>query len=207
MAEPREPPTFEDAIQAFLSWVEQVQNFEVIDPVTGLLRPFVVADDMKKYFEEEGYRKLNKIIAAHNFPPSGSLWHDDIIPDNVAIFCTLLSISKGWWMKQFCHHGDLSDKALPFKPIRPPQNWPVGADFLPQFCEAQWKFCAQVLRAPFINKRFAKEMVLPIVFKKTLNTEGSSACLWLIKIHPSYNELITEAEKEVRASLSVKIHK
>jgi len=200
MAEPREPPNYEDAIQAFRSWVEQVQTFEVIDPDTQLSRPFVAAEDMRNYFEQDGYRKLKRVIAAH-FPDSGSLWHDDIIPDNVAVFCTLLSISKGWWMKQFCHHSDLSDTALPFNPIRPPQNWPPGAHFLPEFCDAQWKFCAQALRAPFINKRFATEMVLPITFKQTLNTEGSSACLWLVKIHPSYNKLLSEAEKEVRASL------
>lgn len=198
MAEPREPPNYEDAIQAFLSWVEQIQKFEVVDPDRQLLRPFVAAEDMRKHFEEDDYRRLRKIVAAHSFSNSGSLWHDDVVPDNVAVFCTLLSISKGWWMKQFCHHGDLSDTALPFNPTRPPQNWPAGADFLPTFCEAQWTFCAQTLRAPFIDKRFAKEMVLPIVFKETLNTEGSSACLWLIKIHPSYNKLITEREKQVR---------
>lgn len=193
--------------RAFLSWVEQVQSFEVIDPETRILRPFVAAEDMRSHFEQDDYRWLKKAIAAHNFPNSNNLWHDDIIPDNVAVFCTLLSISKGWWMKQFCHHGGLSDTALPFNPTRPPHNWPVGADFLPQFCEAQWRFCAQVLRAPFINKRFAKEMVLPIVFKETLNTEGSSACLRLIKIHPSYNKLISEAEKKVRAYLCFCIYR
>lgn len=200
MGEPREPPNYEDAIQAFLSWVDGVQSFEVIDPDTHLMRPFVVAADMRKHFEEDNHRKLKKLISVH-FPDPGSLWADDIVPDNVAVFCTLLSISKGWWMKKFCHHGDLSDAALPFDPTRPPPNWPAqGAEFLPQFCQAQWKFCAPVLRAPFVGKRFPKDMVLPIIFKQTLNTEGSSASLWLIKIHPSYNNLISEADKEVRVS-------
>jgi hypothetical protein len=197
MGEPREPPDYEDAIQAFRAWVDGAQSFEVIDPDAPLLRPLVVVDDVRIYFEEDNHRALKKLISIH-FPDAGSLWEDDIVPNNVAIFCTLLSISKGWWMKQFCHHGDLSDTALPFDPTRPPRSWPPGADFLPQFCEAQWRFCAPVLRAPFVGKRFPKDMVLPIIFKETLNTEGSSASLWRIELHPFYNHLISEEAKEVR---------
>jgi hypothetical protein len=198
MGEPREAPDYEDAVRAFRSWVEGAQSVEVIDPDAQIMRPFVAADDIRRYFEEDKHRKLEKLISAH-FPEPGNLWNDDIVPDNTAVFSILLTISKGRWMKQFCHHSDLSDNALPFDPKRPPPNWPTqGADFLPQFCDAQWKFCAPVLRAPFVGKRFPKDMVLPIVFKRTLNTEGSSACLWLIKIHPSYNQLVPEEEKEVR---------
>ncbi len=199
MEEPREPPSYDDSIQNFLSWVEAVQQFEPIEPDTSPRRPFVVADDVRRLFEEDDHRKLKKIISVH-FPDPGNLWKDDIIPNNVAVFCTLLSISKGWWMKKFCHHSDLSDTALPFDPKRPPPNWPQKADFLQQFCEAQWRFCAPVLRAPLIEQRFAKDIVLPIVSKKNLNTEGSSASLWLIEIHSSYNDLISKVDKEVRVA-------
>jgi hypothetical protein len=168
MGEPREPPDYEDAIQAFRAWVDGAQSFEVIDPDAPLLRPLVVVDDVRIYFEEDNHRALKKLISIH-FPDAGSLWEDDIVPNNVAI-----------------------------DPTRPPRSWPPGADFLPQFCEAQWRFCAPVLRAPFVGKRFPKDMVLPIIFKETLNTEGSSASLWRIELHPFYNHLISEEAKEVR---------
>lgn len=197
MGEPREPPNYEDAIQAFLAWLDAVQSFEVVDPETSLRRPFVAVDDIRAYFDQDNHGKLKKLISVH-FPEPDNLWEDDIVPDNVAVFCTLLSISKGWWMKNFCHYDDLSDTALPLDPRRPPSNWPAQADFLPRFCEAQWKFCAPLLRAPLIGKRFPKDIVLPIVFKETLSTKGSSASLWLINIHPSYNYLISAADKEVR---------
>ncbi|KFY93298.1 hypothetical protein V500_03785 [Pseudogymnoascus sp. VKM F-4518 (FW-2643)] len=198
MGEPREPPNYEEDVRAFLAWVDGAQKFEVIDPDpepgdTGM-RPFVVKDDILEYFEDD-CRRLKTLISLHF--PVRDVWKDDVIPDKVAVFCTLLSISKGWWIKPFRHHDGLSDIALPFDPTRPPPDWPEqGADFLPQFCEAQWKFCAPVLSKPFMDKRFPKDMVLPIVFKKTLNKEGSSASLWLIKIHPSCNNLISKADKE-----------
>lgn len=202
MGEPREPPNYEDDVQAFLAWVDGAQKFEVIDPDpepgnTGM-RPFVLKDDILEYFEKDDCRRLKTLISLHFPDPNRIVFKDDIIPDKVAVFCTLLSISKGSWIKPFRHHGGLSDIALPFDPTRPPPDWPEqGVEFLPQFCEAQWKFCAPVLSKPFADRRFPKDMVLPIVFKKTLNKEGSSASLWLIKIHPSCNNLISKADKEV----------
>lgn len=198
MGELREPPDYEDDLQAFRAWVDGAQNFEVVDPDSNTgMRPFVVKNDILGYFEKDEYRRLKRLISLHF--PNGGVWKDDIIPNWVAVFCTLLSISKGSWIKHFRHyHGNLSDMALPFDPTKPPSGWPEErADFLLEFCKAQWKFCAPVLSKPFVDQRFPKDMVLPIVFKKTLNTEGSSASLWLIKIHPSCNDLISEAEKEV----------
>lgn len=197
MGEPLEAPDYEDVIQAFSAWVDGAKSYEVIDPDTNLLRPFIVADDLLNHFKQDNSRKLKKIIVVHFPAGADSLFADDVVPNNVAVFSILLSISKGRWMKQFRHHNHLSDTALPFDPSSPPPNWPQKADFLLDFCEAQWPFCAPVLSAPFVGKRFHKDMVLPIVWKQTLNTEGSSASLWLIKIHPSYNKLISEADKVV----------
>jgi hypothetical protein len=80
MGEPRELSDYEDTIQAFRLWVERVQSIEVIDPDTQLMRPFAVADDIRKYFEEDKHRKLEKLISAH-FPEPGNLWKDDTVPD------------------------------------------------------------------------------------------------------------------------------
>jgi hypothetical protein len=201
MEEPREPPTFEEVVQSFLSWVETVPTAEVIDPATSNSRPFVTADDMKKYFVENNYRRLRHLIRVHD-SPSQDVFKDDIVPNYTAVFCTLLTIGKGWWIQHFRHHTSLSDAALPFDSKSRPSNWPQGkdADFLEEFCDAQWKFCAPVVSKPFVGKKFPPNMVLPIVSKENLNTEGSSASLWRIKIHPSYNKLITESDKRVRSA-------
>lgn len=172
-------------------------------PDTSITHRFVATDDAKQYLVEDNYRRLKRLIqAVHPNARSvaGSLREDDIVPRNVAVFCILLSVGKGWWMEQFRHHSSLSDAALPFDEKSPPSNWPLSGDgdFLQKFCDAQWKFCAPVLSAPFMLKEFPPNMVLPIIHKEILNTKGNNPSLWLIKIHPSYNKLITEAEKRVR---------
>lgn len=142
---------------------------------------------------------MYEIIAAL-FPNSDAIYPEDIFPDKLAVFCTLLKTSRGRWIEHFKQYDTLSDTALPFSPTNPPQNWPdTGNDqeFLQKFCQEQWKFRVPIFRKPIVERRFHKDQVLPIIFKKALNS-GSSASLWLIKIHPAYNQLITEDEKKVQ---------
>jgi hypothetical protein len=209
MAEPWDLQPYGDGIPTFLSWVNRVQHFEIVDPFTSL-RTFVVADDMRQYFMEDNYRDLKRLISTL-FPDArslaGGLRENDIVPHNVAVFCTLLTIGKGWWMNYFRYYRSLSDAALPFDPASPLRDWPENADFLPQFCEAQWKFCAPVFRRPFAEQQFPPDRILPIISKEALNTDGSIVSLWRIKIHPSYNYLITEADKTVHIPLCPQIQR
>jgi hypothetical protein len=160
---------------------------------------FVPEGKVKAYLEANDQEKLKEIIAAL-FPQGDGIYPNDVLPDNIAVFCTLLQISKGRWMKYFRHHRSLRDAALPFDPRSKPPDWPKDTgdpDFLKKFCEEQWKFCVPVMRQPFGDEHFPKDLILPIVYKKLLDS-GGSAILWQIKLHPAYNNLITEEEKAVR---------
>jgi hypothetical protein len=206
MEDSGQQPDFQPSIQSFLSFLDRASSFEVInpDPPEGpTIIEFAVRDKIREYLEGNDQEKLNQIIAAL-FPRGDGIWPNDILPNNIAVFCTLLKISKGRWIKHFRHHESLSDARLPFNPKSQPLNWPEDTgdpDFLNKFCEEQWKYCVPVIREPFVDKHFPKETILPIVYKKSLSS-GGSATLWLVRLHPAYNKLISEAEKAVRSMFS-----
>jgi hypothetical protein len=204
MEDPQRQPDYEPSIQSFLSFLDRVSAFEVVNPdppEDPTRRAFAVLEKVRTYFDENGQEKLYQIITAL-FPQGDGIWPNDVLPNNIAVFCTLLKISKGRWMKHFRHHESLSDARLPFDPIRQPLNWPEDTgdpNFLRKFCEEQWKFCVPPLRQPFVDKHFPKDTILPIVYKKEI-CAGGSATLWKIKLHPTYNKLVSEEEKEVRST-------
>lgn len=201
MATPPGQPDYAPAIQKFHSWVKRNYSLEVIDPRTTepVFLEFIALSDLKQYFEENDHRRLTDIITAL-FPHNEDIFPDDIFPEKLAVFCTLLNISKGGWIEHFRQYDTLGDTALPFSPTNRPADWPEAPDdqeFLQKFCQEQWKFCVPLMKRPFAEKRFHKDQVLPIVYKKALNT-GGSATLWLIKLHPAHNQLITDDEKKVQ---------
>jgi len=71
MAEPWDLQPYGDGVPTFLSWVNRVQHFEIVDPLTSL-RTFVAADDMRQYFMEDNYRDLKRLISTL-FPDARSL--------------------------------------------------------------------------------------------------------------------------------------
>ena len=206
MEDPGQQPDFQLSIQSFLSFLDRSSCFEVIEPESldgPILCGFTVRDKVRGYLEGNDQERLKQIIA-DLFPRGDGIWWNDILPNNIAVFCTLLKISKGWWIKHFRHHESLSDARLPFDPKSHPPNWPEDTgdpDFLKKFCEEQWKYCVPVFRQPFVDKHFPKQTILPIVYKKSLSS-GGSATLWLIRLHPTYNKLLSEAEKTVRSIIS-----
>jgi hypothetical protein len=206
MEDSGQQPDFQPSIQSFLSFLDRASSFEVInpDPPEGpTIIEFAVRDKIREYLEGNDQEKLNQIIA-DLFPRGDGIWPNDILPNNIAVFCTLLKISKGRWIKHFRHHESLSDARLPFNPKSQPLNWPEDTgdpDFLNKFCEEQWKYCVPVIREPFVDKHFPKDTILPIVYKKSLSS-GGSATLWLIRLHPACNKLVSEAEKAVRSIFS-----
>jgi hypothetical protein len=206
MEDPQEQPDYADAIQAFLSFIKRVYQAEIVDPdpqrpVTPV---FIPINEIQEYFEKNDQRRLKQVIAAL-FPSGNGIFHNDVLPNYIKVFCILLHISKGKWMTYFRHHATLSDSALPFDPSSPPSKWPINTkdpDFLRKFCDAQWKFCPPEMSQPFIDRHFENDRILPITFKEILKT-GGSATVSLIKVHPSYNKLIKEDEKKVSAPLDL----
>jgi hypothetical protein len=199
-------PDFQPSIQSFLSFLDRSSSFEVTEPESldgPILNSFTVRDRVREYLEGNDHERMNQIIA-DLFPRGDGIWWNDILPDNIAVFCTLLKISKGQWIKHFRRHDSLSDARLPFDPRSHPPNWPEDTgdpDFLRKFCKEQWKYCVPVFRQPFMDKHFPKQTILPIVYKKSLSS-GGSATLWRIRLHPAYNKLLSEADKVVRSTIS-----
>jgi len=195
-------PDYERSIQTLLSWFTRSYAQEVIDPDASIpkTQAFMPIDEVKNYLSENRHSKLREILSVL-FPDSDDVIPSDIVPNYVAVFCILLQISEGKYMKHFRSYDSLRDDALPFDPHRPPPNWPKNTSdpaFLQKFCDHQWKFCVPVLQRPLSDKHFESDRVLPITFKQTLST-GASASLWLIKLHPSYNGLVQRDATAVRS--------
>ncbi|TVY55320.1 Aurora kinase A [Lachnellula cervina] len=198
MTKTRDQRNYEKAIQGFHSWMNRRYTLEVFDPERSppSTRLFMVMNEVQSYLTDNNHQKLKGIIDVL-FEDSDGVILTDIIPDYVAVFCILLKINKGHYIKHFTRYGPLSDAKLPFDSRTPPQYWPLGdsdQDFLAKFCEHQWTFCTPSLPPATSDKYFDSKTVLPITFKKTLQS-GSSANLSLIHIHPRYNRLFLEQER------------
>ncbi|KAF4628548.1 hypothetical protein G7Y89_g9603 [Cudoniella acicularis] len=187
---------YEQPIQAFLAFLERSYAYEVVDndANSSRLQEFMPMDRVKKYLEENRQRRLKQIIAVlcPGKESNDDILPSDILPNYVAVFCTLLQISKGIWITHFRRYDSLRDVALPFNPQHPPANWPANAgepNFLQTFCDQQMRFCVPTLQRSMSEKHFEPDRVLPIIFKETLAT-GGSARLWMIRLYPSYNKLL-----------------
>lgn len=158
-------------------------------------------NEIQDYFGAQHYAELRDILAA--LFPDGHILPKEIFPKYVAVFCALLCIGKGHYIEHFKHYESLSDTSLPFDPESPPAHWPNTAgdsDFLRKFSKAQWKFCARKWE-DLSDKHYDSEQILPIIYKKRISS-GGSANIWLVKIHPFYNRLISEDAKLVSIVLS-----
>lgn len=196
-------PGWDAAINRFVEQVDRCRAEEILDPTSTpqRTRPFVPIDEIKAYFEDQQCTEFFSILSAL-FPSGLKIYPKEILPKYTAVFCILLYIGRGQYIDYFRHYNSLSDAALPFNPAHPPANIPHAAEdpgFLNRFCEEQWRFCAQVLEDNLEDKHFESERVLPIISKQRL-AGGRSANLWKIKIHPSYNKIISKEEKAVRFS-------
>jgi hypothetical protein len=193
-------------ISRFLEFVETQCEFEILDPgdpdtsTLRLTRPFMPLDRIQAYFQELNYLRLRAILS--ELFPNTYVNPKDIVPKYTAVFSTLLCAQKGNFILHFTQYNNLSDTHLPFDPDSPPAHLPQTGDsnFLQDFCQRQWKFCAANLE-DLSKKRFEGDRVLPIIFKEKLGG-GGTAILWLIKVYPYYNGLLTEDCKIVRFHLN-----
>jgi len=202
-----EQQNWKPSIERFLGFViDRNCTHEIIEPGDSddcppkKTRPFMPLDQIQYYFGAHNYSELRGVLAAL-FSPDDLIPPRDIYPKYIAVFCTLLCIGKGSYIKHFKHHESLSDTSLPFDPASPPAHWPSSArdsSFLHEFCQAQWKFCARVWE-DLSDKHYDSEQILPIVSKTRLSG-GGSANIWRVKIHPFYNKLISEDDKLVSLS-------
>jgi hypothetical protein len=205
--DPGEQPSWEGPIARFLEFVNDKHcELEIVEPEDSeastpeTTRPFMPLDRVQHYFKDQHFTELRAVLEA--LFPREAINPTSIFPRYTAVFCTLLCIGRGKWIKYFKHHEALRDTNLPFDPEHLPAHAPPAAgdpSFWHDFCGAQWKFCARVME-DLSDKHIESERILPIISKKRL-AGGGSANIWLVEIHPYYNKLITDEAKIVRITL------
>jgi hypothetical protein len=201
MAQPDHP-----LVRDFLVWVNQAREYALLEPSGQDRRAFVPMQKVQGHFEEEDLRRLMDILHAVFFPEPPPLYAENIFPKYVAIFCILLHIGKGRYIREFAEHESLCDNRLPFDLANPPAKFPPSTEdpnFFSKFCEEQWRWCTPIFQRLMLNESFEARRVLPITFMEELG-DGSSAKLYKIKIHKAYNSLRPDDSKDVSVPTSAK---
>lgn len=204
MADHQEQPDQDIRVQAFLEWMNRNYCFEILGfdhPNKPTKQKFLPKDAVITDLGTQAGRKLLEGTIEAVVPVKNNLLPtpEDILPNYIQVFCTLLNISEGQWIDWFRRYENLQDSSLPFASGNSPPHWPkdtTDGKFLEKFSKEQWKFCVPELKKPLFDRYFHEDQVLPIISKKFL-ANGSTATLWKIKLHPSYNKLINEEEKKV----------
>ncbi|CAG8948909.1 hypothetical protein HYFRA_00002035 [Hymenoscyphus fraxineus] len=181
-------------ISRFHEFVRENCEFEIINPESVDLqkRQFMPLDKVRSYFEGNNCYELRAILN-DIFGPADHIDPRHILRSHTAVFCILLCTGRGGAIKLFKSHDSLSDLNLPFDPERPPAHLPDtpnDPNFLYEFCEKQWVFCAARLEG-LSDKHFDGNRILPIIHKKKIG-EGATAVIWLIELYPYYNGLIED---------------
>ncbi|TQS36500.1 hypothetical protein Golomagni_03046 [Golovinomyces magnicellulatus] len=177
------------------SWIEILADLELDER-----EKFLPLDAVKTYFTARDSKKMRNLenllseVFAMEFPPTNA---DLMLRDHTAIFCILLRIGRGKYIKYFTGHEELSDKRLPFDLAHPPRSFPnVKGDstFLREFCDVQRSYCVPMLDAHMLHRHFGDQQLLPITLKKRLPTRGLARA-HIIEIYGPYNKIIRESEK------------
>jgi hypothetical protein len=136
MAEPDHHPV----IRGFFDWVRRARSYAILEPTGQERRAFVPIQKIETYFTERDRQSLNEILDAVFILEDPPLYAENIVPKYTAVFCILLHINKGRYIKDFTKYGALSDAGLPFDPANPPPRFPTSSEdpnFFSRFCDEQ----------------------------------------------------------------------
>jgi hypothetical protein len=176
-----------DPIGNFLGWLNENEIQAVGDNDSHAGASFVSLGAVKSYLERNHRDRLTDILNAL-FEDSGGPDHTDLLSNYLAVFCILLQIGRGRFIKHFVDH-EIHD-LYEFSPEHIPPKFPSvpgDEEFYQRFCEAQWRFCVPDFKEN-MNRVFHDRRTLPIVEKQPVAT-GGSAQVFTIKIHKSYDKL------------------
>lgn len=188
-------PDHESTIQEFLGFLRSAACEGALGSDPAAKPQFVPIDRITERVQDT--KRLLKLLEAlfrnreHNFYP------EIIQKDFPRVFCTLLSIGRATFIENFIEDS-LSDKLLPFRE-KPPQ-FPIATeapDFWDSFEKKQWMFCPATFENSTPKLRFEEKLILPIIHKEKI-TEGGSAAIHKIQIHPAYNRLRPYSEDLVQ---------
>jgi hypothetical protein len=154
----------------------QVLAFDAYSPLPG--RAFVPKVSLREYLSHDKVKTLLKFCGL-----SVVDWHT-IHTHYLTVFVILLGIGKGKYITHFRSHDALADDQLPF---HTGSNWPsVCLKFYDKFDDAQWRFCAQELRADRLDDRmFLWKRIIPIT-SKTMLKDSADSETYRVEIHPDY---------------------
>lgn len=191
-------------INEFLDWLRKNQSYSVKDHQTDERAAFVPISAVTSYLKED--EKLQYILDALFHPEEGPD-ADIVLPNYVAIFCTLIEIGKGPTIEHFVKQG-LHDQHLPFDPKHILPDFPPDTGdgtFYRRFCEKQWRFWVPDFERG-MERHFPDKTLLPIIKKREV-AKGGSARLFEVKVHSSYNKLLPEKACHVPHSSQVHLPK
>lgn len=185
------------ALAEYFSW-EREAWVEILADVDGDEREhFLPLESLKSYFTmcDDWHRKNLDCILAEVFqtdlPPIDA---DLILRDHAAVFCILLNINRAQHIEHFACFEELSDRRLPFDITRPPRHFPRHPEFLSEFCAVQKRYCVPIFDAHMLHKHFESQRLLPITFRRPLNTRGTPRTA-IIGIYKLNNHITTAAAK------------
>jgi hypothetical protein len=176
-----------DPIKDFLKWLKENEIQAVSDDDTRSGARFVSLGAVKSHLESDQRERLTDILD-DLFGDSGGPDHADLLTNYLAVFCSLLQVGKGRYIKHFVDH-EIHD-LYEFSPEQIPPKFPPvlrDEDIYRVFCEAQWKFYVPDFKEN-MNRVFNNRRTLPIVKKEPLAT-GASATVSIITLHNSYDKL------------------
>lgn len=151
---------------SFRQWVPSVSKLGVNG--FGKESKYVPATELTAYWCEE--QLLHDIIDAIN--PVMSVPYQTITEQYLGVFSTLVYLGRPEAIRYFLALG-MSDDRLPLRLDELPDEWNHELD---KFVDEQWRFCPwkfTVLGSD--HRQLPTEQILPIEYKRSLTTEGSSS--------------------------------
>jgi hypothetical protein len=187
-------------IQAFLKWIQGNSQYAILEPETkertALRAAFMPLKTVMEHFKEDGGARLKELLAGVFYPEPPPVDLEDCILENYTeIFCTLVEIGKGRFIKFFTTC-DPNNTGFPFDPDNAFSNFPTDTNdpkFYENFCKKQWKFCAPELPR-MGNIVFHPNRILPFVVKEEITSSGS-AMLYKVVLHDSYKRRGSRASR------------
>lgn len=156
---------------------------------------FLPPEAVRVHFNESRLQTILSTIYPNNFDYCGQLAKRIVAHPAVLVFCVLLRLQKLQFIESFLRHDNLSDAHLPV-PREGDDGFPRQGIDRKAFYDMQQAFSTPRFRAD-MESEWPSERVLP-VSKKELLVHANSAKIFMVEIHPEFDQL--GGQHEVRPS-------
>ena len=179
-------PKFHSDIEGFFKWIEDNSLQGTVGKTDKPNTWFMPAQRLDIWLKDSTHTPdlLRAIYKEEKIPVEPQ----DIWRFCPKIFAILLKLGKGEFIPHFVHHASIWDKSLPFR--SKPDDFPTDTSdeqFFTNFATCQWHFEPHTFGNSF-DVSLEPERILPIKYKE-FKGKGSSAEVYLIKVHQAYDQL------------------